>query len=89
MSVTNYSQQDSVVVFRKSIADDEKKTSDLQKLINSLYEVLNESRAYLENLTGKDKLLDKAFKKDMGGGSPSAQELAWKLLRWYKNYNTI
>ena len=86
MSVINYESlplisKDCVVVFSKSITDNEKKTIELQKLISSLHEVLNESRGYLDNLTGKEKLLDKAFKKDMGGGSPSAQELAWKFLR--------
>ncbi|CAH1176208.1 unnamed protein product [Phaedon cochleariae] len=66
----------------------------LQTVLVSMNAALNECRSNLETLVAKEKLLDKAFKRDFQEASPVVQEQALKLYKKrpranYRQINTF
>lgn len=70
-----------LIIFRKNIAANDKKIDDLTKLITGLYDDSNECRSFLEALQGKEKIIEKTYRKDMQDASPTAQEIAQRLYK--------
>ncbi|KAI4459081.1 hypothetical protein MML48_6g00013951 [Holotrichia oblita] len=66
---------------QKAIAANDKKIDELTKLITGLYDDSNECRSFLEGLQGKEKIIEKTYRKDMQDASPTAQEIAQRLYK--------
>lgn len=67
--------------YRKDIADTEYKIEETHKLISQLHEALTDTRGHMEALLGKEKVLEKNFKRDFLEASPMVQDQTQKLYK--------
>lgn len=67
--------------YRNDITRYEQEIESKRKLIESLYDNLNDTRAYYDNLMAKEKILEKNLRKDFGETSPMVQDQVQKLYK--------
>lgn len=70
-----------IIIFRQTIAENEKILIQLNEKVKGLQEIQAECKIQFDAAQAKEKVLEKAFKKEFIDASPVVQEQALKLYK--------